>query len=192
MDSGQLQAICELIVQGARFLSVYARDRIPSLATSVPQFPCCFIANTDKASGPGEHWVAYFLQSPDNIEFFDSFALTPGDYGFSLQASTRNTVQIQSDSSDHCGHFCVYYLFHRALGQPLQFLIRDFSPTYLLLNDRKVEHFVAPYLYPDSYCALVCRCSSSSTNPTLVYQTCKCPACFDHMHAHRTRKTVHK
>lgn len=154
---------------------MYPRDLVP---TCFPQYPCCFIANTDTSSEPGEHWVAYFVQSPDHIEFFDSFAFLPITYGFALHSNKHNSLQIQSDKSDFCGHFCLYFLYHRALGKPLDFLIRDFSPYNLGQNDQMVEHFVAPYLFPNSLCY------NDMFGP---HQSCKAPSCFVHAHCHKRR-----
>lgn len=179
MDTGQINAICSLIIQGARFLNVYPRDLVP---TSFPQYPCCFIANTDTSSNPGEHWVAYYVHSPELIEFFDSFAMPPIAYGFELHSHKHNLLQIQSNTSDFCGHFCIYYLFHRALGKPLEFLIRDFSPVNLRQNDLKVNHFISPYLYPSCSFALC-------FDKTNCNQGCKAPCCFAHVHC---PKLVHK
>ena len=40
------------------------------------------IANTDKRSGPGKHWVTFHFTDTGPDEFFDSLGKTPGYYNF--------------------------------------------------------------------------------------------------------------
>lgn len=41
--------------------------------------PTCYVVNTDPASKPGEHWVAFYFPAclTDKVEYFDSFGQPP-------------------------------------------------------------------------------------------------------------------
>ena len=55
------------------FLGVFPRD----LLHNIRQRPVCLIANTDDSTQQGQHWVAFYLDPHNNIEYFDSFGLPP-------------------------------------------------------------------------------------------------------------------
>lgn len=164
MDTDQISTICEFLVRGAKFLGVFPRNLIP-LHFSV--YPCCFIANTDNSDEAGEHWVAYFISLPNVIEFFDSFGKTPDYYHFKLKTNLINTEQVQSDNSDFCGQFCIYYLVQRSLRSPLSFILCRFSKSNFQFNDNLVKSFILPLLY-----------SRPSATFKLSHQSCVAPIHF--------------
>lgn len=51
-------------------IGVFARDQIPH---KFHNFPCGFIVNTDTSDRPGKHWLAFYMESKNNVEFFDSY-----------------------------------------------------------------------------------------------------------------------
>ena len=65
IDSILIDVLCGT---GTRCLGVFPRDRIPSNLTYLP---CAYIANTDIIALPGKHWVAFYHDSPANLEFVD-------------------------------------------------------------------------------------------------------------------------
>lgn len=101
------------------FTSVYARDELPSYI----KYPSCFIINTEKRNHPGEHWLAFFVTSNGDVEFFDPIGLPPKFYGLDsyLRSITKGKIKfsnkrVQGFFSNYCGVYCVYFLHQRARG----------------------------------------------------------------------------
>ena len=61
-----------------KFCGVFPIDKLPQ---TIDRYPCGLIVNTDPSTKPGMHWVAVFLTSPQNGEWFDSYGKPPEFYG---------------------------------------------------------------------------------------------------------------
>lgn len=126
---------------------VCAADQLPSSAIS--NLPKIFIVNTDPHQLPGKHWVCFYIPHDGPIEFFDSLGKHPSFYSklfekFIYSHSTEfiyNSNPLQSNFSDTCGHFCLFYSIHRCRGMRMDTIIEKFS-TSKILNDRLVQDFV--------------------------------------------------
>lgn len=61
------------------FRGTYPADRIPEFISNDggASHPSCVCINTDLSVGPGEHWVAAFIESPKQIEYYDSLCQWP-------------------------------------------------------------------------------------------------------------------
>jgi len=57
------------------FRGVFARDQLENV--SLDRYPIAFVVNTDKSSGPGEHWVAIFIDQNGRGYYFDSYGRPP-------------------------------------------------------------------------------------------------------------------
>jgi hypothetical protein len=115
------------------YLGVWPADHLPkasSLCNFKKQRCCygmrCFIANTDPARLPGEHWVAFICYSkrPSVVEFFDSYGYPishykalesgceqAGYFGGAYTIVSANARTLQHDRSIVCGHYCLLYLY---------------------------------------------------------------------------------
>jgi hypothetical protein len=133
-------------ITSKKFGGVFAENRLPR---SPDFYPCGYIANTDPSNEPGKHWVAFYLQSPTEGEFFDSYGHQPQFYGhhfveFLNQNSKRwsfNKKELQSAFTAVCGEYCIFYLMHRARGVRMSSIVRLFNPNKLR-NDHSVYEFV--------------------------------------------------
>lgn len=106
------------------FLGVFARDRLPT----VTSYPSCFVANTDVAGQPGMHWVAFYVEHPTHMEFFDSYGNHPSFYDFDTRSLIHyNTMQFQALDSAVCGHYCIYFLHHRARRMTLSAIVKQLA-----------------------------------------------------------------
>ena len=52
-----------------------------------------------------------------------------------------NDRKLQSDWSDVCGQYCIFFLSHRARGYSMNKIVQLFDDN-TMLNDAKVSHFV--------------------------------------------------
>jgi hypothetical protein len=78
-------------------------------------FPGGYILNTDDRGDPGEHWLAIFVTSSGDVEFFDPLANRPSHYRLVLDC-LYNTRAVQPMNSKLCGLYVLYYLYWRCRG----------------------------------------------------------------------------
>ena len=147
MYASQLERLMRADSFGKRqFRGVFAADRLPK---RVSTYPSAYIVNTDPASKPGTHWVAFYFPNKDHGEFFDSYGQTPGFYhrGFENFLNknsyrwTYNHTTLQSLNSSVCGQYCLWYLLHRCRGISISRTLYYFRKSKEW-NDRMVEHFI--------------------------------------------------
>lgn len=143
MNTSQLQCIltCDPVLRH-RTLGVFAADQLP---VDLPRHPCGFIANTDSSTKTGQHWLAFFMKN-NIIECFDSYGQHPGVYNDEFtywitkhtQTVRVNCQRIQSDTSNVCGLYCIYYLHQRLLGKNLDQIVSQFSRYDFEANDQYI------------------------------------------------------
>lgn len=146
MNSLQLTSILQSdLFTNNCFKGVFASDTIPQNFNS---YPCTFILNTDPHTKPGSHWLAVYMNSFDDVEFFDSYAHTPSYFSGAIQqyfkrfsTVTYNDVPLQSDKTAVCGQYCVYYVYHRCRKKSLKQIVKHFDSN-LLCNDIRVYNFI--------------------------------------------------
>ena len=144
MNTSQLQCIisCDHVLR-ERVLGVFAADQLPR---TIPIFPCGFIANTDNSNRPGQHWVAFFIRDDNVVEFFDSYGQNPGLYNgqftswIDRHAKTVlvNELRLQSDYSNVCGLYAVYFLRQRLLREGMDQILDRFSISDTEANDNYI------------------------------------------------------
>lgn len=117
------------------FKGVYPSDRLPTINS----FPACLIINTDDSKGPGEHWVALYINSSGMGYFYDPFGINPSIYNFSKYLDrtcrrwTWSRAQEQSIFSNLCGYFSVLFLLFKARGMRVRLSDKLISRYFSLL-----------------------------------------------------------
>lgn len=125
------------------FKGVFPADCLPKAKLKKPAF---VVANTDNASQPGTHWVAFYFPKSGKGEYFDSFANGPINAYFikflqkNCSTYTQNNKRVQSDFSTYCGQFCCMFLYYRCVGKTLKEFLKLFTASKLDYNDNKVIH----------------------------------------------------
>lgn len=157
------------------FIGVFAADALPSHSVVTR---CCFICNTDPASEPGTHWLAFNFIDPLRYEFFDSYGQSLSTaYSAIIQSSpmlsratciAENTKALQSLNSNLCGQYCLYFLYHRVCRRASYKTIcsRHFSSSPKS-NDSLVNTFSCNVL---KYCFGRDQCTRNQTQCT---QSCR-------------------
>ena len=167
MNTSDLQCCidCNGVLRG--LVSVYPSDYLPR---TFNRLPYGIIVNTDTHYEPGTHWCAIFLDGKGNIEFFDSYGHGPDHYGFFISQFVKqncmkglivNRKRLQSDFSNVCGMYCLFYLYQRLQGVPMRDIFKAFSPVDFSWNDMFI-HNITLRIYP--WCI---------SNKCLTFQTCK-------------------
>ncbi|GAU89850.1 hypothetical protein RvY_02352 [Ramazzottius varieornatus] len=139
---------------------VFPRDYLAKIRKR--RYPFGVIINTSKASDRdgGTHWVAVWIESGKDAEFFDSFGKTAIFYGVEIHdfitrmapqfvgKYKENYTQLQHPSSDLCGLFSLYYLYHKYRGYALRRIIFSFTyPKNLKSNDALLRKFAIKNLH---------------------------------------------
>ena len=136
MDGRQLQTWLDRNNCDAEVVSRnHLKDNAPGRA---------YVVNLDNDDQPGSHWVAIWIGCA-GAEYFDPIGLPPlftDIEQFMDKASgqwTYNDAELQSVDSDVCGHYCLFYLFHRRRGMPLAYVQYIIASTR---GDDIVKQFV--------------------------------------------------
>ena len=146
MNSFQISNILRRNCRTAKyFIGVFSSNNIPQLK----KFPCCFVANTDKAGQIGEHWVSFFVKNSKSIEYFDSLGEPPNNdiskYLSKFKKIKLNKYQIQQPMADSCGHYCIYFIVNKCVGVKFNTIIKTLYKTRAM-SDLLVKFFVQHFL----------------------------------------------
>lgn len=128
------------------FGGVYPSDRLPR--KNVVSF---YIANLDLSSSKGSHWIAmHFCKK--TVYYFDSFGTEPTDENI-LNFMKRNAETImynkmcfQNKWSLTCGHYCLFFLYHRARHLKMKHAKKK--------NDEYIKQFVSRHFKLQRCCHL--------------------------------------
>jgi hypothetical protein len=143
----QLECLLDCILPySTRVLGVFPADCVPmrvvsvnpliiqsNVATSMERHPqldvnqgYTFIMNTDPASAPGEHWLAFFYNGRTHkLEYFDSFGFPLSMYAHvnasfsacnltNIMVRVNQSHMLQALTSTVCGHYCAAFIQWRA------------------------------------------------------------------------------
>lgn len=108
--------------------------------------PCAFIVNNQESDKQGEHWFAIFIPRYDKAEYFDSYGLPPIDervlkfFKLNCDGYIYNSSQLQSDQSENCGKYCIFYIYFRSRNFSMKKIIKFFSFD-VENNDSIIERF---------------------------------------------------
>lgn len=95
------------------FIGTFARNMLPKITKK----PAVIILNNDTSKEPGSHWVAIFFSRDGRGIYFDSFGLPLLHENIIeyLNSNSENgwiysNMQLQSLTSNTCGHFCILFV----------------------------------------------------------------------------------
>ena len=133
MNTSQLMCVINSDPQlFASVLGVYSADQMPKYIRRGR-----FIVNTDERYKPGTHWYAFYLYGFGRPALFDSYGKPPQHYNYDFLSCLRrnssvwiyNTKKLQSNNSNVCGQYCLYFLIHRVRGQSLGDIVKFLEET---------------------------------------------------------------
>lgn len=133
MDTCQLlHSVHQDEIMSKNFLGVFPRDMIPSSINTGS-----LIANTDSSKEKGTHWVAMYKEK--NIcDYFDSYGRPPFQNNLKGVRNNFNHTKLQSNNSEVCGQYCLYFLYYRSRGVSLFDIVKSLKNN----GDYIVEEFV--------------------------------------------------
>ena len=102
------------------------------------------ISNTQPLGLPGKHWVAFYYNEDQEMEFFDSFALNPQEYSKNFESFLqinklgrfyiRNKKILQNENSNICGLYCMLFYYSKIKQHSYKKFLSQFTEN-TLLND---------------------------------------------------------
>lgn len=153
MNTSQLECIvdCDPLLRD-HILGVYPSDHLPR---NIRKYPYGFIANTDIHTKPGQHWCAFSGDGQGHVRFFDSYGRSPSlnsdhfERWIRLNAKTVtiNTRQIQSDDTNVCGLYCVFFLRQWLMHDSMEDIVNSFDTHNTRANDSFILDLMSR-LYP--------------------------------------------
>jgi len=139
MDNVQISEIAERHCSlREHFAGVFSRDQLPeTLARGY-----FYVVNSANYNEPGRHWLGMYVNE-NEVEFMDSFANEPETYGIHIEYPLiMNARQLQSDDSDTCGDYVMYFLYFRSLGLSFPCILSSFRGDRYE-NDVSVRNLVS-------------------------------------------------
>ena len=118
------------------FKGIFARDEIMPRKHS----PC--IINLDSLENAGTHWVCC-VPGGRALWYFDSFGMGFPQEFKSSKPVIWNSSQLQNIRSVLCGYYCLYFLHQWAQGKDFYDILKPFSLTDTMQN----EKFIKEYFY---------------------------------------------
>lgn len=130
MNTLQLEKVLEHYGKNYKFFyGVYAKDKLPL----IDKVPAGLIMNNQSSDKEGEHWLAIYFDKRGNCEFFDSFGKSPRFYGIHKYLKSYshkvifNRKTIQSNFSEYCGFYCIFFLIFKFKGRSMKYFQKLFK-----------------------------------------------------------------
>ncbi len=124
-----LKIVKQDIVLSKLFQGVFPSNHLPKLKIK----PHCFISNTEPSTSAGMHWNAWYIDTDDCLDYFDSYGQNWSvnqyyiKFAKSMKCSNWNKTKIQGPLSSTCGQYCVYFLYWRSRGVPMTTITKAFA-----------------------------------------------------------------
>lgn len=129
------------------FGGVFASDELPEYIQPGKRL---YVANTDRAHQPGQHWVAFYFDSDGGCCYFDSYGHYPllDCFIAFMERNSKhwrfNYKRIQHAKSTLCGHYCVFFGIHVCRGKTMEQIAEMFDVD-TNFNDIMVADFINHY-----------------------------------------------
>jgi len=171
MDSFQLRCALLKCIRNSRSF-VCAKNQLHLIKSR----SFCIIVNTQDSYLPGLHWLAIYKSRKNNyIDFFDSLGNSIFYYGGEIIEFLKakgglvryNNCKVQSNNSNACGMYCLYFLIKRDKGVQFVNILNHFSSSELSTNDLLVKKYVRDiFKFPVfNKCKYPCNCNVCKTSP---------------------------
>ena len=114
--------LISLLKKQPNFLGIFSSDQIQKI--KIVKFPCFLIVNIAEQNIKNGHWIALRI-GRNSIELFDSLGGHPSNWGYyptnlisflqfySFSHKFQMCKKLQTDLSQACGLYCVYFILFR-------------------------------------------------------------------------------
>lgn len=127
------------------FMGCFPSDKLPPMKGA--NNPQSMIVNTQRASKPGEHWIA-LVMTKRHCFYFDSFGLPVIEFHITEYLSNYyskviySSVCIQDIDSNKCGEFCIGFVKHTRCKKTYNTYLSNFNFKHVELNDLIVTRLI--------------------------------------------------
>jgi len=140
------------------FSSNALEDAVPILLQRTTPISLIIVNSVPSRVKTGGHWLSFCIfQARSEILFLDSLGGSPSDYSESIANFAHRWFPrfdlitfprpLQSDNSLLCGLYLMYWMKKLAHGQSPDTLIRSFSPSDRVENDRFLLRWASKHLF---------------------------------------------
>lgn len=145
MFSSEFEKYFESVKQ--YFGGVFPFDKIPKRLKQ-EHFIIC---NTGDSNSEGEHWFVLYRSDSYLIEVFDSLGINEEKLNKLKELKFQhvrklnfNVTPVQSNESNNCGEYCIYFVYQRLFNKDLDFnmLMNEIFSYNLTENAKMVESFI--------------------------------------------------
>jgi hypothetical protein len=116
------------------------------------------ICNTALSTNVGEHWFVILKTCKNYLEIFDSLGVDENKehrilsfVNYNVKKVTFNKQQFQSNQSDSCGKFCIFFVVQRLYNLDLKFreFLEEMFHSDLTENEQMIQKFCNTLLETD-------------------------------------------
>ena len=110
--------------------------------------PASYVFNTDSSEGPGQHWICFFIDSDDSVDYMDSYGTAPIRSTYKWLKNNGfgpvrfNQKWLQGPSSTICWAYSIYFLATRSRGLQLEDILKRFHSYNFPRNDHIVMSLI--------------------------------------------------
>ena len=141
------------------FDGIYSIDTLKDIKNK----PELIICNTDPSDKPGEHWVLFFFDESNSVDFYDSLGKDITYYGpefidfVNKFAENYNQCmeKTQPINTSLCGQYCLYYALCKSQHYSMQKIVNSMTSSKNVL-DLVHERFII--ICPMYNCPLLQKC----------------------------------
>ena len=149
MNTREIDAVLKNCKTTQRFFrGTHPADFVPDLADD--ERPQAWILNSEPSSSPGQHWTAAFLNTKNQLIYFDSCADEPSDdlqkFLSRFASASKMQFRVQDYFSEVCGQYCIYFIYSLCKGKSFSKFCSKFSRSNLAKNDRFIRAWIMKFL----------------------------------------------
>lgn len=189
MNSTEIRKILKISVPTDYETDVFACDQLNQISSK--KFAIIF--NSDDSTKSGLHWLALYKEPKKDLEFFDSFAMPISFYSpfvkkYIANISNEiilNNIQLQSNFSEVCGQFCIYFLLKRINNISFKNIVNEFDQNNLNNNDNIVKTFV-DINFKMTHLTNNIKMYTINSNSKLKCNLCQCCKNYNHFNKMNT------
>ena len=129
----------------------------------IKEKPELIICYTDPSCNPGKHWVLFFFDSKQSVDFYDPLGTDISYYGVEfldlIKKFAINVMQChertQHVNSSLCRQYCLFYAFKKCSKKyNMEKIVENMNSVDHVINLVKEKHYCEPY----HKCSLLQEC----------------------------------
>ena len=156
MNTKQLWCALSLNAKTSYFFDgIYSKDTFNDY--EIKEKSSFIICNTDPSDKPGEHWILFFCNENESVDFYDSLGRDITYYGTEFYNFVTKKIsngwhyckeRTQPIGTSLCGEYCMYYVLMKCTGYEMSKIIKSMNPENVLLVVQRIFYDGFTYKCP--------------------------------------------